>query len=159
MTTKTTSVSLEDSPPRPRPLFSVNTTPNQHRTPSTFCKLTPRNLSSRKLARTPGVDRYVPSRSAGDIEFSRFQISTPDPVLKSSGNIPSVDTSSANRDRGKFAMRECLLALKGRSSENRVLTLAHQQPSSSCLYQTTPGKCEVVLQIKLYCYLETKLFE
>ena len=92
-------------------------------------------------ARTPLTynDRYVPSRSAGDVEFSRFQISTPPRSA-----LKSAENSARNNVPSGCAMRECLLGLKGQSSENRVL--AFHQPGPADLAITTTGKCKLLLR-------------
>lgn len=132
MATKTTSVFFKDSH---YPSLLTDTTPKRQWTtpirctPSKNCK-TP----SRHMKTTPG-DRYVPSRSR-DIEFSRFQVNTPSRrVLKPATNLRG--TPSSNKEPA-MPMRECLLALKGQSSENSVLGFQQATPNLN----HTPGKCK-----------------
>lgn len=129
MTSKTASVSLKTKLDSMQPLPSAGTPKRQP---------TPRRFSRRTTPRTP-CDRYIPNRTSEDVEFSRFQVATPSRLtLKSSENLNSNSStppgSSCCSKGQKQSMRECLLALKGQSSENRVLSFHPQE-------NTTP-KCE-----------------
>lgn len=158
----TTSVSCKASTGQPAPLVAaaptLNLTPqHRHWSPSTPRRIPShgsnyKTLTPSRKPKTP-CDRYVPSRSAGDLEFSRFQISTPPlkNVLKSTGNLPSgsagkpsaqerIDANESNRKL--LSMRERLLGLKGQSSENRIL--AFNSSPSNQQANTTPnsGGCD-----------------
>lgn len=124
MAMKTNSVFFKESSPRfPTP------SKRQWRTPTSSV---PRNVrqtsaSTPSKVRTTLGDRYVPSRAANDLEFTRFQMSTP--FRGNANNHP--DTPH----RQDTVMRECLLALKGQSSDKRVLAFHQQAPSG--------GKCKL----------------
>lgn len=137
MNMKTSSVFVKSLTPKRQ-----STAPRTPCTPKT--PQNPRQTTPSK-PRTPRLyhDRYVPSRSAGDVEFSRFQINTPPrSALKSAENT----ARNSNTPSG-CAMRDCLLALKGQSSENRVL--AFHQPGPTHLTKTTTGKCKLLLRLLL----------
>ena len=142
MSVKTVSVSYEESTMQLSPLVA---TPKHRWRPSTPC--TPRNKTPTTSTSVTPCDRYLPNRSAGNLEFSRFQMSSTPPskcALKSTGNIPSVGKSlqcvETGEDQSKLAMKERLLALKGQSSENRVLTFNKSVSNQSVV--TTPRKRE-----------------
>ena len=153
MTTKGTSFSCKASTVQPLVAATPTKTPqHRHWSPSTPRRTPSRSnfktLTPSRTSKTP-CDRYVPSRSAGDLEFSRFQISTPPSrhVLKPTGNLPPgstvkpsgqerIDANESNRKL--LSMRERLLSLKGQSTENRILTF-NSSPSNQQA-STTPGK-------------------
>ncbi len=153
MTMKRTPVSFEESTTQSTPLVAACTSPKHRWRPSTPC--TPRSTTLTPSKSATLCDRYVPSRSAGDIEFSRFQMNnTPlsKCILKSTENIPSVGKPS-DADESKFSMRERLLALKGQSSENRVLSFNQSLSNQLITNTTTPEKCEGVYVHKIFCGL------
>lgn len=116
MAMKTNSVFFKERFPTPsKRQWTTPTSPNvRHLSAST----------PSKVRTTPG-DRYVPSRIARDLEFTRFQMNTP-----FRNNLPHTPCHEENT-----VMRERLLALKGQSSDKRVLAF-RQEVTPSC------GKCE-----------------
>lgn len=101
----------------------IATPTKRHRTTPIPC--TPQNTPRRNAWTTPG-DRYVPSRAEKDLEFARFLLSTP--------SRSPLENSPACCEENRSLMRDQLLALKGKSSDNRVMSF-HQQTTLS-------GACE-----------------
>lgn len=120
MAMKTKSVFLKAQTPTPT---------KRHRTTPIPC--TPQHNERRRNAVTPQTtpgDRYVPSRAGTDLEFARFLLNTPSKNL---------DENSPTCEANRSLMRDKLLALKGQSSDNRVMSF-HQQisPSGACEFQS-----------------------
>ncbi len=138
MTSKTPSGSYKDSTRK-----NIST-PTRHQGPRT--PFTPRNrIHGDFQCKTPG-DRFIPNRSASDLQFSRFKL-TPSKRCSNSESVensPPSSTLNSNtpssilENRSKSAMTERLLALKGHSAENRILSF-NQTPSSK---KSIPGRCK-----------------
>ena len=126
---------------------SISTPTRRHRPRTPF---TPRNTHLTTVrCRTPG-DRFIPNRSASDLEFSRFKM-TPSKHSSNSESVENSPPSNVNANtpnsilevRRRCAMRERLLALKGHSTDNRVLSF-NQTPSSNHCKESTPGRCKLL---------------
>lgn len=88
--------------------------------------------------KTPG-DRFVPNRAAGDIDFARYKVASRDQFKGENAISPS--RSSPSQREASAAMREKLLSLKGKSSEDRILSFRQTNAISSSNLKT-PGKCK-----------------
>ena len=128
MATKTSSVFFkESSPSTPEPLKYL---------PKTAASCTPQNVRQKtpltpSRARTTPGDRYVPRRAERDLEFARFQLSTPS--RNSCRLTENISNSPTSCEENRALMRDKLLALKGQSTESRVLSLRQQvAPSGTC---------------------------
>lgn len=127
MATKTNSVFLtkESSRWTPERFKRLETTVTP-RTPQNARQKNP--LTPSRARTTPG-DRYVPRRAARDLQFARFQLGTPS---RNSCRLIE-NTSNSSCEENRALMRDKLLALKGQSSESRVLSLRQQvAPSGAC---------------------------
>lgn len=125
------------TPPRHR------RTPTPHR-PTSYGTPHPSKIDNRAYAssprsekkKTPG-DRFVPNRASGDIDFARYKIAS---QFKGE-NTTSPSRSSPSQREASAAMREKLLSLKGKSSEDRILSFRQTNAISSS-NSKTPGKCK-----------------
>ena len=125
------------TPPRHR------RTPTPHRSTS-YGTPHPSKIDNRAYAssprsekkKTPG-DRFVPNRASGDIDFARYKIAS---QFKGE-NATSPSRSSPSQREASAAMREKLLSLKGKSSEDRILSFRQTNAISSS-NSKTPGKCK-----------------
>lgn len=114
-----------------------------HRTPSyaspslVGCRAYSSTTPGRSAKKNTPGDRFIPNRAAGDMEFARYKVAGRDTIVKgentNSHGSPSQKEASA-------AMREKLLSLKGKSSEDRILCFK-QTNSISSSNPRTPGKC------------------
>ena len=116
-----------------------------HRTPSTYTS--PSRIDNHRAyassprsekKKTPG-DRFVPNRAAGDIDFARYKVASHDRFKGENATSPS--RSSPSQREASAAMREKLLSLKGKSSEDRILSFRQTNAISSSNLKT-PGKCK-----------------
>ena len=92
--------------------------------------------SPRSEKKTPG-DRFIPNRATGDMDFARYKVAS---QFKSE-NIASPSRSTPSQREASVSMREKLLSLKGKSSEDRILSFKQTNAISSS-HSKTPGKCE-----------------
>ena len=127
------------TPPRHRRTVATpDRTPN-YASPSrvgnrAYSTTTPR--SEKKT--TPG-DRFIPSRATGDMEFARYKVAGQGTAFKGE-NANSHASYSPSQREASAAMREKLLSLKGKRSEDRVLSFRQTNAISSSNTKT-PGKC------------------
>ena len=88
--------------------------------------------------KTPG-DRFIPSRTVGDVHFSAYKLRSAQRGERKSKNVGPTTPHNPDQDSGRRKeIRERLLELKGRSSLCRVLSF--KQTPVSC---NKTGKCEV----------------
>lgn len=127
------------TPPRRRRTFATcNRTPN-YASPSrvgnrAYSTTTPR--SEKKT--TPG-DRFIPNRATGDLEFARYKVAGQGTAFKGE-NANWYASCSPSQREASAAMREKLLSLKGKRSEDRVLSFRQTNAISSSNTKT-PEKC------------------
>lgn len=127
------------TPPRHR-----RTVATPHRTPNyaspsrvgNRAYSTPTPRSEKKT--TPG-DRFIPSRATGDMEFARYKVAGQGMAINGENTNSSASYSPSQRE-ANAAMREKLLSLKGKSSEDRVLSFRQTNAIGSS-NSKTPGKC------------------
>ena len=124
------------TPPRHR------RTATPHRTPS---YASPSRIGSRAYASTPRSekkktpgDRFIPNRATGDLDFARYKIAS---QFKGENATSPSSRSSPSQREASAAMREKLLSLKGKSSEDRILSFKQTNAISSSNLKT-PGKCK-----------------
>lgn len=114
------------------------TTPAAH----TSVGLTPRRpvelRTPRSRKRTPGGDRFIPSRAGADLQFSSYTVrsakrrrrdATAQTPRAENGSLAARTPLTADPDSAR--RRETLFALRGRSSESRILNLKQITASGS----------------------------
>lgn len=84
---------------------------------------------------TPG-DRFIPNRATGDMEFARYKVTVQGTAFKGE----NANSHSPSQREASAAMREKLLSLKGKRSEDIVLSFRQTNAISSSNTKT-PGKC------------------
>ena len=111
--------------------ISVNSTPPC--TPRRRTELrTPRSAGAR---RTPGGDRFIPSRAGADLQYSAYKVRSARRYRhRDSGGATAAENGGLARtplaaDPHSARRRERLFALRGRSSASRVLNIK-QAPAS-----------------------------
>ena len=122
-----------------------------HRTPRDF-SASPSRIGNRAYSsatprsekkKTPG-DRFIPNRTDGDMDFARYKVANRGAILQKDENTSTTTSparSSPSQKEASAAMREKLLSLKGKSSEDRVFSFK-QVNSISKSDLRTPGKCK-----------------
>ena len=131
----TTMASTSDSSSSAIQSFIYKTPTHQWKLSAT--RGTPRSCSHTPVKHNTPADRFIPNRSTGDLEFSRFQLSTPS-KSSLSGCVPSSNVDCTQSSSEDSTMREHLLALKGHTSKSRILSFKNMPFSPN----RTPGKCE-----------------
>lgn len=117
---------------------SIVSTP---RTPRQYCRLNAQTpISARK---TPG-DRFIPSRAGADLQFSAYKMRSGRRSraenCRAQDNTRTPLADSAKRKE----VRERLFALRGRSSDSKVLNFK-QTPATCALKQKTVNFCCLTL--------------
>ena len=92
---------------------------------------TPRRRTPRSRKRTPGGDRFIPSRSGADLQFSAYAIRSAKRRRLADGSSETCRAENGSgqartplaADPDSARRREKLFALRGRSSESRVLNI------------------------------------
>lgn len=105
------------------------------RTPRRYCRLNAHTpISARK---TPG-DRFIPSRAGADLQFSAYKVRSG--RRSRAENCPAQDnTRTPLADSAKRKeVRERLFALRGRSSDSKVLNF--KQTPATCALKQRNGK-------------------
>ena len=129
------------TPPRHRRAATPRNTPI-YASPARFGNRAYSSLTPRSEKKTTPADRFIPNRAAGDMEFARYKVGSREAIIKSeNADLPTARSAcSPSKREASAAMREKLLSLKGKSSEDRVLCFKQTNAISSS-NSKTPGKC------------------
>ena len=137
------------TPPRQRRAPTPHRTPNFAASPSrignrAYSSATPRS----EKKKTPG-DRFIPNLTEGDMDFARYKVACRD-FRKDENATSPTNSRSPSQKEASAAMREKLLSLKGKSSEDRILSFKQINSISSSNLRT-PGECRWECRVIDYC--------
>lgn len=77
------------------------------------------NVTPKSAPRTPG-DRFIPSRAGADLQFSAYKVRS---GRRGSRKLENARTPHTIADPNSAQRKEKLFALRGRSSDSRVLNI------------------------------------